>query len=599
MRLCGASFALGLATLALGCADVVVDRVPLALRFPTAPECTPAALTAGALRVTALGDFPTQNAALVELDADGRVHALSSFSAATRALSASSADPSWPAFGWSSVESLASAPSIVLRPVARSCVLGDPEAALPTGAAVVVVDEATVAFFGGLDERGTATRRVALLHVRDERVSLPSATLHDRTAFGTATLAADGATVLVAGGAASDGGEVRDVLERFSLVGAASRFGQLSTPRRDHAALRIDAGAMHGVVLVGGSDGSGTLTSLEWIDDDAPNGRALPFSLHVGRLAPLLVPLGPARFAVVGGRAMDGTPRAAVEIVDVARSASTEVSVPLGAPEWLAALPGGRVAWAAAGAVTVIALDRGEVLTTGAAPPVAQHPVAIGLPDGRVLVEGRLTDGTRTASFVDVGSGTTVAAPSTRVATALVALPDGETLELAPSGASIRRDDALSPFDAPPPRYLFASDRASLALDASSQWTIADAALAAAADGARVDVPVLRLARLAATLDAGGDVALVLTDALGAAAASVAVTEGALVVRRADGSSACTAPHASGAVLALRRDGASVSFGDETASTSCAIPDLPERVGIAVVASRGAALRSLALARLP
>jgi hypothetical protein len=590
-----------LATLVWGCRETVVDHVPLDMRLPDAPECR-AAL--GTLTLSGLGDFPTHDVDVAQFDASGApIDSVTHFRAGTLAFSASAHATSagWDAFGWASRDSLAAAasPTLVLRPLGVSCPLADPEARLPVGASLVVLDEARVMFVGGIDETGDATRRVAVLHVRDESVELPRVDRVVPIAFAAATLVPEGDAVLVTGGASSAGGEGRDTWERIPLDGGMATFGALDERRRDHAALAVDVDGLHGVLLVGGTDGSSVVRSIEWVDPTTDTGGVLDARLASGRVSPLLVRLDESHLAVVGGVDDAGAAVTSIEVLDLAHDAIRSLSSSLGAADWIAVLPSGRLAWASAGALCIVTIPADDssalrVDAIGALPSVLD-PVATALPSGHVVLEGHRADGSRLGYVFDPGVASTRALSTSRVPRALLTLPDGTSLELAASGASARRDERLCPFDAPPPSYLFASDGAVLALDAAPRWTVDGGALTPAAgiDEARLDVPALRFAHFEALIDAGGSYAVVLTGEHLEPLDAIHVTDDAITY------GTCMIPHAAadGRVRIRRGAANAVVVDTERGARACTGAQPALRVGIGVVARAGARLRSLALHR--
>ncbi len=583
------------ATLGWGCRGTVVDHVPLDIALPGAPECH---ASIGPITLTALGDFPTSDRVVAQIDGRGApIDPITRFPSSVLAFAVSAHAPSagWDAFGWAMRASVTDDPALVMRPLGLSCPLADPEARLPIGAGIAVLDEARVMFVGGLDERGEAMRRVAILHVREERVELPRVDHVIPIAFAAATLVPEGDAVLVAGGAARQGGDPAQTWERIPLNGGAATFGSLVVPRRDHGAIAVDVGRVHGVLLVGGSDGSRALRSIEWVDPTSDGGDVMRASLAFPRVSPLLVQLDASHIAVVGG--LDepgGRPVASIEVLDVAHDSIRTLSVALGAPDWIAALPSGRVAWATTTTLSIVS-PREERIDTAAVAPSVLDPVAVGLGSGRVLLEGHRADGGRLGYLIDPGAGTVTALATSRVPRDMVALFDGATLELAATGASVRRDERLTPFDSPPPSYLFAADRAALALDASARWTTSGGVLEVHAgfDDARLDVPVLRLRDFEALLDGVGSYDVVLTGEHLETLATISVTDAAVSL------GACTVSRAADARVRIARtsEGSLVIGSEAGATVACHALDHALRVGIGIVAHQGASLRSLALTR--
>lgn len=587
------------AILAWGCRQPVIDHVPLDLRLPDAPECH---APLGTLTLTGLGDFPTHDVDVAQFDASGApIDPVTHFRDGTLAFSASAHATSagWETFGWATRDLLAADPTLVMRPIGLSCPLADPEARLPVGAAVVVLDEAHVMLVGGLDETGDATRRVAMLHVREERVELPRVDRVVPIAFAAATLVPEGDAVLVTGGAAMQGGEGRDTWERIPLAGGVATFGALGERRRDHGAMAVDLDAIHGVLLVGGTDGRAALRSIEWVDATLDTGAVLESRLAVGRIAPRLVQLDASHLAVFGGVDDTGAAITSIEVLDLAHDAIRSLSTSLAPPEWIAPLPSGRLAWAASGTLSIVTIpidtSTDVRVDAGGALPTILDPVAVALASGRLVLEGHRADGSRLGYLVDPGVGSVTPIATSRVPRELVALSDGTSLELAATGASARRDERLTLFDPPPPSYLLASDRGALALDAATRWVATGGALAPAADDARLDVPAMRFADFEAVLDAVGPYDVLLTGVHLEPLVTIAVTDDVVTY------GACSFARGSGdgriRVARARRD--VVRVDTEHGAGACDGLASAGRVGIGLVAHHGAVLRSLALTRDP
>lgn len=603
-RSCGAVGVLvgALAALATaGCRETIVDHVPLVLTLPEAAECRAAA---GPITLTALGDFPTTEGLVIQLDTTvSSADAITRFSESSLAFSASApaATGAWTAFGWASRDSLAREPTLVLRPLGRSCPLGDSEARQPEGAAVAVVDESRVMIVGGLDDTDQASRRVALLDVRRERVEVMRVERSATIAFASAALVPEGDAVLVTGGAGSRNGEGGDTWQRVPFDGGPATFGSLDARRRDHTSLAVD-GPVHGVLLLGGTGAGGDVVeSIEWVDPGRDTGSVLGAALVPGRRTPLARLLDASHVVVAGGRDARGAVVGDAYVLDLDAETLTPLPTPSCAPDWIALLDDGRIVWGATcadpamgGAVrttaSVILPRTREIAERVVDVPPLLDPVTTALPSGRLLVEGHRGDGTRQAYVVDVGAATVASAATSRLPRSLVTLSDGATVELAIAGASVRRDERGTPFDAAPPTYLFALDRDAFSLDAATRWAPAADGLTVASgvDAARLDLRSLRLARFSVTVSASGPFRVVLTGAHG---------EEVAVIGGAAGERACPAPEGD-APLTIARDGDTLSLSRDGASRSCVISGLPERVGIGLVAEQGATLRSLALSRL-
>ena len=170
-------------------------------------------------------------------------------------------------------------------------------------------------------------------------------------------------------------------------------------------------------------------------------------------------------------------------------------------------------------------------------------------------------------------------------------------VELDAVGATFRRETRISSLDAPPASWRLPADVDALALDAGPRWAAdvgAEPALVAAEVGARIDVPVLRLARLRMTVRASGDADILLLGD-GGPVATVAL--------RADVSIGdCAAPRPIDETtmgpsdeVTITRVGDSLDIG----GVVCTVPGLPARVGVGVrAASASMRLFTIALERL-
>lgn len=592
-----------MAVAAAGCGETVVDHVPLVLTLPEASECRG---PAGPITLTALGDFPTTEGLVIQLDpSDPSPDAITRFASSSLAFSASApaATGAWTAFGWATRSSILREPTLVLRPVGRSCPLGDSEARQPEGAAIASIDESRLVIVGGLDDNDRASRRIARFDVRRERVEVMRVEQSTTIAFASAALVPEGDAVLVTGGAGSRNGDGGDTWERIPLDGGAATFGSLDARRRDHTSLAVD-GAVHGVLLLGGTGAGGELVeTVEWVDSAHHTGGVLGASLTPGRRAPHAMLLDGSHVVVAGGVDGSGHLVGDASVLDLDAEVITPLPVPSCAPDWIGLLDDGRVLWCATCAdparggavrttVSVVLPRTREVAERIVDVPVVLDPVTTALPSGRLLVEGHRGDGTRQAFVVDVGAATVASAATSRLPRSLVTLADGTTVELAIAGASVRRDERGTPFDAAPPSYVFTLDLDAFALDAATRWTPTTDGLGTASgvSRARLDLRLLRLARFSATLSASGSFRVLLTGAHGEASATLGPAGMAAPLD-------CRFPEGEGD-LTIARSGDAISITRGGATGGCLVPELPERVGIAIEADAGATLRSLAVVRL-
>jgi hypothetical protein len=271
---------------------------------------------------------------------------------------------------------------------------------------------------------------------------------------------------------------------------------------------------------------------------------------------------------------------------------ATTLPVPLA----LAGLDGERLAWIGAEAAYVVLL-RGEgpvALRLEAAVPALDRARAVGL-SGRALVVGARA-GVRVAYLLDPGAGGVAVRDASRVPSALVAMVDGSVVELASTGASLRREAAPTPHDAPPATLLFAADEDAWVLDpvGAGRWSGArfearEGALVALEPGARVDLRALRASRWSLALSAEGRVEIRVLGVAGVV--SITIDD----VSTAIGS--CVARRARGSAARVELEPGSARLEGEAGIVTCELP-LEGPFGLAFGAREaGAVLRSVQLAR--
>jgi len=323
--------------------------------------------------------------------------------------------------------------------------------------------------------------------------------------------------------------------------------------------------------------------------------------LAEARVGPRALSLSDGTVLVVGGEDGAGDPVGTVERFDPAASRfePTGASLPARAGAAYVTVEGARVVqvggreggdWSRQ--VDLLLDAGGEHVSLGPVLPVLESPAAAGLADGRVLVIGRdPATGDPRGVVLNPGTAQVDTILASRVPTQLAQLRDGSIASGDAVGLSLLRLDDRTPLDDPPATLLPASmeDRAKLAVDAPSRWHAEGAWLVADTD-ARLDVALLRFADFDLEIEVRGELDLDLTvDGPNPLAVSV----GPDAVALGD----CTAARAAGAPVRLTRAGHRLTLSAGGPSAGCGAPRLPPRVGIAVRASAGAAIRRLSLAR--
>lgn len=581
----------GLAVLASGvpaCGPAQVEHVGLRLRLSSARGCRPSVLDG--VRLAALGDFAATGERVIEADPAAPID-IERFPTNTAAISALARGGGWEGFAVALIDERARAMGrdALLLPLETPCPSPDPEARVPRGGAVAELDDGSLVIVGGLDELGRATRRVVRLGAGLEIATVEPRTPFNAVAFGSAT-ALEGATLLLAGGAATEGADPYDTYELLALDEdtAVRRGGTLASARRDHTAVRRGGD----VLLVGGRDARGALATLERIEPGAMSSSLTAARLVRARVAPVVVARADGSVVVAGGH--DGTAAvASVEVVsaDLARSEEAVLEPALPPARWIAVLPGPRLLWAADGATFVVLLDgRPEAVRLDLVAPTPEEAVATALSDGRVLVVGRDgPGGPVVASIVDPAASAPERRAASRAPGVLWAMLDGTLVELDDVGATFRRETHLSPLEPPPASWRLPADVGALVLDAAPRWAAdvgSDPAMVARVEGARLDVPALRLSRLRLTVRVSGDADVLLLGE-GGVVARIELREDAAI-------GGCRAPRPAEDVTMVR-DGDQIEIG----GVRCTVLGLPARVGVGVrAAGVGMRLRSIALERL-
>lgn len=591
--------------LALGCAPrerTVETR--LSLRLSDAFDCRPSE-PVSRIDVRALGDFPTSDGTVAELTPSDLPWVIDRFPVDTAEMTIEAqAGQAWQGAGSRLVPSGNLDGPILLLPFGRSCPVGDPELAVPDGAAVTALPDGGLLIVGG-ERASVAVRRMLRLSPGEQQVHDVGTGLEVTRTAATATVT--GGLVVIAGGAQGTAGVAHDTYEVYDLQDDSVRFGtaRLAVPRRDQGATRLPDGR---VLLVGGrSEASGpVLGSAEILDAVEDTVHEVAGQLAVPRVDPQVLTLDDGTVVVVGGVDDSGAFVGSMEKFDPASDGFVSVGCALAGPGVGVALPGARVGWVfddpSADVVRTMVLRRNAAggfdcidVTSAAPPPALAGLTATALPDGRLLVEGDRS-GAPAAYLIDPGLADAQVTDASRPPAALVSLGDGAVAELGPQGGSLHRELLISPFDNPP-ATLLAGSTDGVSFDAAGRWQQQGALFVSRAADARLDVPTLRFADVQVELDATAQVPAQLAAELLLTIdgrSPVAVTMGPDAV----GLPGCMASRAPGAPLQVVRKGSrlEVSAGAETAV--CAFPDPNVRIGLAVRAQPGTALRALRITRL-
>lgn len=622
-----ASLLLGLALLvACGSDDPIFVTTTLHLRLPSDESCRPPGAV-DRVEVRALGDFAASDEHVEFLTTPSAAASMDRFPDTTRLVTIQAVilGEAWRAGGARPIQAALGDRDVLLLPFGRSCALGDPELTAPEGAAIAALPDGGLLVAGGVIDDGAGarvtTRRVVRLAPGAQISEIVGAGLANRRQGASAT--ASGSLVVIAGGAPGDTGPADDTFEIFDASTRALRAGGALCPpdvaactgRRDHGAGVLPDGR---VLLVGGvaEAGAEPLASAVLIDPEQARVDVEVGGMPAGRSSPQVVVLDDGTTLIVGGIGRGGGAPpdvlwfdpAAQEIVDLAFRVYVPGAVAVPLPGARLALVGGdvsgeppafrvlqRVPPFLPGPPSLVAWD----VPLGAAFEHLDAVRAAALPDGRMLVSGRDAGGAARAFVIDPADGSARETAAAAAPAALVALADGAIAELSPAGAALRRDVLVTPFDNPP-ATLLAGDVLGAALDAAAHVRIDEGRLVSVrADGlgARIDLPALRFAALSAELDARledgtspGDAELLLVPD---GAPPIAVRVGPADARVG----LCDVPHEAGSPLRVERDGDVVRIDAGAGSRACRVPELPARVGLAVVAQNGTAIHALRVTR--
>lgn len=483
--------------------------------------------------------------------------------------------------------------SVLMLPSDRACPLPDPEVRLLPGVSIAALPGGALLFVGGLDGRGLAQRRVLLLGAGDELGNMELATPFNAVVFASVTPVA-AREVLVAGGAAEEGGAAIDTFERLSLddaPGAPRRVGTLARGRREHAAILLSDGA---VLLVGGADRTGLLDVIERIDADGTVGRLLGARLRTPRTRATLVERSDGSVIIAGGVDASG-PSSALELLSPSGVSLEALSLGQPPARAVLALPGPRLLWIGTdGSVSIVLLQ--DVIARVELGLTLRAGTAVSTPSGEVLVHDEVTE-----ELVLIARDlTSRRVPSSRRGEALVVTSDGTFLELDAAGGSRFRPSVVSPFSPPPSSFQFPLDAPLVALDAPIRWREGMiegglGALIADQDGASLEVPVLQMRAFSVELRTRGAGTLWLTapPALGAFATRV------LAIPFDDERASigdCEIDRAAGAPLIVTRDGDAITVEGGAGSIGCEA-SIPDRVGVGLSLAAGAAVSTIRIAR--
>ena len=495
----------------IGCGEPAIIERDVEIALSDATSCRPPT-SVDRIQVWALGDGP--GSAMIELVPGQSARTVPDAPLPVLGLRATGDGPGWHAIGYRRAGDRGDA--LLLLPPTLSCGLADPEARAPAGAAVALTPDGALVVAGGLDDDGIATRRVVRLAPGAQTVEMAPVELASASAFASATGLDDG-RVLIAGGAIAETAPPYDTYEEIDLADPDARIvGTLAERRRDHGAIALRDGR---ILLVGGRDAAGeALASVEIVDREARRGRRALASLALPRVAPSLALDDRGRVWIAGGEV---GPEIAIERFDPATERIERHDLTLPRADALAFLAGGRLAWLAGDRTYVVLVREGAAgaevvaIEARAAAPLVSDARAIATPGGRVLVVGR-----ERALLRDPGRGGAVPRATSVAPSVLAALGDRSIVELAPTGAAIRREDEPTPYDDPPATLLFAMDDAWVLLDpteraADPTWIgprleQQGSDLVALATGARADVRALLASHMDVSVLGEGALELVL-----------------------------------------------------------------------------------------
>jgi len=587
-----------------------VTREGLVFRLSDADDCRPGS-DVDRIRLTALGDFPARDALVVDLRLDETWDAIDAFPPETRRLTALGLGGA-EAWGAGSVGVSAGDAELLLLPFGRSCPVGDPFLAMPPASAFATLSDGTVLLAGGRTLEagaGVGMRRLLRLAPGAQFVEHVDESMAEPRQGASASAA--GSLMVIAGGSLGDSGPAYDTFEVYEdELRALVRRGALVQRRRDQGAVTLADGS---VLLLGGvgvaAEDASALSTAERIDPVTAQSHAVG-DLLAPRVAPQVARLDDGTVLIAAGHDASSLGTTEVWAFDSDTETFFAVTTPSGdalelAPclDRIVPITGGRAVAFGEGCTSTLTLLRrvppylpetvvvqAEPLTTLSGVPELEAPVGTALPDGRLLLEGR--DGERARAFtIDVGRARVREVEASRVPLALLPLADGAVLELGASASSLRRDLLVTPYDNPP-ATLLGGLMDGLAFDRSGSFRAEGARFIAERDDARVDLPGLSFTDLRVRLEVpSGSVDLLLRQD-GRAPRRLSVLEHSF------GPALCEVERVDNEPVQLIRRGDSLEISAGGESKTCVLPGLAERIGLALVASRGATLGGLEITRL-
>lgn len=493
--------------------------------------------------------------------------------------------------------------SVPLLTLRRSCSQSDTAMSAFAGSATTTLPDGRLLIAGG--ERSLDTLRVVTLGLGERlatTLDLPGT--RQRVGLTATSLGED--LVLLAGGGASLTADGRETFELVRIDEGRAENGALCVPRRDHGAARLPDGR---VLLVGGRSDAGARADAELIEVTAStlsaSANLTGGALAEARIGPEVLVLDDGTVLVLGGVDEAGEPITSVERFDPEAETFTRIDPgwPSRADAAYVSLRGARVArvggregmgWSR---TIDVLLEQGGVRVSlpEALGTALEMPRAAGLVDGRLLVVGGVPTGFR-AQVVDVGASRdeleAALAPIeiSRGAEHLVRLIDGAVAQIDAGGLSLLRLDLASEFDDPAAsiRPAQINQQHELSLDAAGRWRGDGDLFIAEVDGARFDLPSSRFAAVSVELESSGPLEVLLTP-LNAAPLVVAVDRTARF-------ESCEVPI--DGVLRIERRDALLRLASGDASAQCEIARDRGRVGVAIRAARGSAVRRLSVVRL-
>lgn len=605
-----------------GCLDMAAarttDRVSLALLPGCAPE-----ETFRSISVSALGDFPPTDETTISAAGPGGTLSLDSFPDDTAGLRVSArAEVSGVGPGadeWGALVDVPYGSGAVrglLLPLRVSCPLGDSEAFLAPGAAVVGDGAGGLWAAGGLSvaDGDLASRRLWYLAPGTALASLLADGLSDRRAFASLTAMND--RVVLVGGLPGLAGPALDTFEVLRSVGGKPTLalrGTICTENEactgvvDHVAVPLDAS--HLLIAGGRSAAGGQANAVVTIVDVTTGAvdRDVP-PLPEPRASAVSVVLDDGTVLLAGGEDEDGGPHRAVLAYDAPsqmfvnafteEGEPLELDVPEGA-QWIA-VGGGR-------AVLIGGDDTGSAVLLARVPPedgvpvmrvgVLENLLPAGLESlrgasqrsGEVLVTAR-ENGSPVSYLLDLGRNARATRDASRAGAALVALQGGVFASEDDDGTSLTRDSLANHFDAPPNSYL-PGGAEDLALGAPGAWSVERGRMVALVSHARFDVPALTFASLRVRLRAQSGTTLLLTRA-GLPPLRIALDPGEVAL------GLCSLPRSDDEEVVVERSGDRLTLRVGDTHKVCTEPGLTGRVGVAVRALEGAAVESVGIERL-